>query len=84
MRNSISEIHYEEFSRGSFRFKVTNQEGLFPLLIEARDSIQKILPESVAVNFRKSVEQMAIHYRFFLKVEIDQNYHTYKQSQIFR
>ncbi|UOG48252.1 helix-turn-helix transcriptional regulator [Leptospira noguchii] len=67
VRNSISEIHYEEFSRGSFRFKVTNQEGLFPLLIEARDSIQKILPESVAVNFRKSVEQMAIHYRSFLE-----------------
>ncbi|EMF44685.1 hypothetical protein LEP1GSC067_2772 [Leptospira interrogans serovar Lora str. TE 1992] len=67
MRNSISEIPYEEFSRDSFRFKVTNQEGLFPLLIEARDSIQKILPESVAINFRKNVEQMAIYYRSFIE-----------------
>ncbi|KAA1268289.1 WYL domain-containing protein [Leptospira interrogans] len=67
VRNSISEIPYEEFSRDSFRFKVTNQEGLFPLLIEARDSIQKILPESVAINFRKNVEQMAIYYRYFIE-----------------
>ncbi|EMO59591.1 hypothetical protein LEP1GSC161_1232 [Leptospira santarosai str. CBC1416] len=63
VRNSISEISYEEFSRDSFRIKVTNKEGLFPLLIEARDSIREIFPASVAADFRKNVEQMEINYR---------------------
>lgn len=63
VRNSLSEIPYEEFARDSFRFKVTNQEGLFPFLIEARDAIRNILPESVANSFRKNVEQILSHYR---------------------
>lgn len=63
VRNSISEIPYEEFSRDSFRFKITNQEGLFPLLFEARDSIRKILPESLALAFRKNVEEILSNYR---------------------
>ncbi|EMO09294.1 hypothetical protein LEP1GSC137_2802 [Leptospira borgpetersenii str. Noumea 25] len=67
VRNSISEISYEEFSRDSFRLKVTNREGLFPLLIEARDSIREILPVFVASDFRKYMEQIVINYRSLLK-----------------
>ncbi|AOP35428.1 transcriptional regulator [Leptospira tipperaryensis] len=65
IRNAISEIPYEEFTRGSFRLKITNQEGLFPFLIEARDTIQKILPETLAQAFRKNVEQMSFNYQSF-------------------
>ncbi|XDD49899.1 helix-turn-helix transcriptional regulator [Leptospira sp. WS92.C1] len=67
IRNSLSEIPYEEFTRDSFRLKITNQEGLFPFLLEARDTIRKILPETVDVAFRKNIEQMAFNYRLFSK-----------------
>ncbi|MDV6235552.1 WYL domain-containing protein [Leptospira ellisii] len=65
VRNSISQIPYEEYERDSFRFTVTNREGLFPLFLEARDTIRKILPESVASAFRKELETIADNYRKF-------------------